>query len=124
MDQERRDEIERDIRRLVEASDLSAATTAALRGYGPEVFRFLLAIHGSEVPASDVFALFTEGVWRGLGRFDWACSANSATGASSPSVTTRPPPPPASPPAPKQTVRVNTPSSTRAPALRRAHARP
>lgn len=124
MDQERRDEIQRDIRRLVEASDLSAATTAALRGYGPGGVPLPARDPWERVAGIDVFALFTEGVWRGLGRFDWACSANSATGASSPSVTTRPPAPPASPPAPKQTVRVNTPSSTRAPALRRAHARP
>lgn len=69
-----RDEIERDIRRLTEASDLDAATTVALEGYGPEILRFLIGFNGSETAASEVFSLFAEGIWRGIGAFDWACS--------------------------------------------------
>lgn len=69
-----RAELEHGIRRLVEASDLDAATTAALRGYGQEVFRFLVNIHGGEAAASDVFSMFAEGIWRGIARFDWACT--------------------------------------------------
>ncbi|MEO7328665.1 MAG: sigma-70 family RNA polymerase sigma factor [Minicystis sp.] len=45
-----------------------------MKGYGPEVFRFLLAWSGDEAAASEVFSLFAEGIWRGLGSFDWACS--------------------------------------------------
>jgi RNA polymerase sigma-70 factor (ECF subfamily) len=69
-----REELERDIRRHVDARDLAGATTMALRGYGPSILRLLLAVHGSETAASDVFSLFTEGVWRGIGAFDWGCS--------------------------------------------------
>jgi len=74
MDNAGRQELERDIRRLTEASDLAAATTAALQGHGPEVLRFLIGLHGSEAAAADVFSLFAEGVWRGLATFDWGCS--------------------------------------------------
>lgn len=74
MENRERDELEQSIRRLAEASDLDAATTVALRGYGPEILRFLIGFNGSEAAASEVFSLFTEGIWRGIGRFDWACS--------------------------------------------------
>jgi RNA polymerase sigma-70 factor (ECF subfamily) len=72
-DQERED-LERNIRRRVEAGDLSGAVTAALRGYGPEILRFLLVLHPQEQDASEVFSLFAEGVWRRLGGFAWECS--------------------------------------------------
>ena len=68
-----RDELERNIRRLVEAADLDAATTVALEGYGPEILRFLIGFHGDEAAASEVFSLFAEGIWRGIRTFDWAC---------------------------------------------------
>jgi RNA polymerase sigma-70 factor (ECF subfamily) len=68
------EQLERDIRRHVDARDLAGATTVALRGYGPSILRLLVALHGSEAAASDVFSLFTEGVWRGIGAFDWGCS--------------------------------------------------
>jgi RNA polymerase sigma-70 factor (ECF subfamily) len=71
---EEREELERDIRRRAEARDLAGAVTAALHGYGPSIMRFLLAFHRSEAAASDVFSLFTEGVWRGIEAFDWGCS--------------------------------------------------
>jgi RNA polymerase sigma-70 factor (ECF subfamily) len=66
------EEIEQAIQRLVGASDVAGATTAALQGYGPEIFRFLLALHRDEGAASEVFSYFAEGVWRGLASFDWA----------------------------------------------------
>lgn len=69
-----RDEIERDLRRLAQASDFDAATTVMLQGYGPEILRFLIGLHGSEAAASDVFSLFAEGIWRRIGAFDRACS--------------------------------------------------
>jgi RNA polymerase sigma-70 factor (ECF subfamily) len=74
MDQERREELEQDIRRRAAASDFDGATTAALRGYGPEIVRFLFAIHAREDAAAEVFSLFAEGVWRGLPGFAWECS--------------------------------------------------
>jgi RNA polymerase sigma-70 factor (ECF subfamily) len=73
-DPKEREELEREIRRLSEAGDVSGATTAAIAGYGAEVMRFLFAIHAREEAASDVFSLFAEGVWRGLPGFAWECS--------------------------------------------------
>jgi RNA polymerase sigma-70 factor, ECF subfamily len=68
-------ELEQDIRRRTEARDFNGATTAALEGYGPEIMGFLHAIHArDEAAADDVFAIFAEGVWRGLPGFDWECS--------------------------------------------------
>jgi RNA polymerase sigma-70 factor, ECF subfamily len=64
-------EVEADVRRLAEAKDWDGATTAALKGYGNEVLELLVALHRNETEAGDVFALFAEGVWRGLERFGW-----------------------------------------------------
>ena len=74
MDPQEREELERDIRGRAEARDLAGAVTAALRGYGPAILRFLMAFHRNEAAASDVFSLFTEGIWRGIEAFDWGCS--------------------------------------------------
>jgi RNA polymerase sigma-70 factor (ECF subfamily) len=65
---------EDDVRRLVDGGELNAATTAALRLYGAEVYRFITTLQPSEASTSDAFSLFAEGLWRGLGRFDWASS--------------------------------------------------
>jgi RNA polymerase sigma-70 factor, ECF subfamily len=69
-----RDDLEREIRRRCETGDLSAAASAAVFGYGPEIFGFLLALHRNEEDAQEVFSIFTERVWRGLERFGWECS--------------------------------------------------
>ena len=53
-------DVEASVRRLTEAGDPDGATTAALRGYGPEVMRFLCALQKSEVDASEVFSFFAE----------------------------------------------------------------
>jgi RNA polymerase sigma-70 factor (ECF subfamily) len=74
MDEQQRQALERDIRSRVAAGDCDGATTAALSGYGPEILRFLVAMHGNEAAASDAFSLFAEGVWRGIARFAWECS--------------------------------------------------
>ncbi len=72
-----RGEIDQEIRTRAEAGDIDAATTAALRCYGPEIYRFLIAFNGGEAAAADVFSLFSEGVWRGIGAFDWRHSLRS-----------------------------------------------
>jgi len=74
MSHEQRDELEAAIRRCAERRDFPAATTLALQGYGPELFRFLVSLHGREHEASDVFSLVAEGLWRGLESFGWECS--------------------------------------------------
>jgi RNA polymerase sigma-70 factor, ECF subfamily len=65
--------LEQEIQARVAAGDLAGAATVALRGYGPEVHRFLVAMHGPS-GAGEVFSLFAEGIWRGVGSFDWGAS--------------------------------------------------
>ena len=69
-----RDALETEIRRRCQAEDHAGAATAALRGYGPEIFGFLVAFHRSEQEASEVFSTFSERLWRGLPRFGWESS--------------------------------------------------
>lgn len=69
-----REEIEQEIRSGCERGDLLGAATAAIRGYGPEIFGLLLALHRDHDRASDVFSTFSEDMWKGIGRFAWQCS--------------------------------------------------
>jgi len=62
---------EDDVRALCKKGDFVGASTLALRGYGPEIFGFLVATHRSETEASDVFAETAEGIWKGLPTFGW-----------------------------------------------------
>jgi len=71
MDDAARAKLEREVRDACERGDARAAATAALHGYGPEVFGFLLAVHRSEQDASDVFAEVAEAIWRSLPSFAW-----------------------------------------------------
>lgn len=74
MSTEDRDELEREIRRRFEGGDLRGAAAEAMRGYGPEIFGFLLALHRNEDEAAEVFSTFSEQLWRGLPGFAWQCS--------------------------------------------------
>jgi RNA polymerase sigma-70 factor (ECF subfamily) len=74
MDQAARERLEQEVRRLCEAGDYEGATTEVLRGYGPEIFGFLVAIHPAEADASDAFSELAEAIWRGLPRFAWQSS--------------------------------------------------
>lgn len=74
MQPERREQLEGEIRACWEGGDLQGAAAAAVRGYGPEIFGFLVAFHRQREDASEVFATFTERLWRGLPRFEWQCS--------------------------------------------------
>ena len=67
-------ELEHDVRRRCAAGDFAGAATVALRGYGPEVYGFLVAFHRREEDAAEVFSLFSERLWRGLERFGWQSS--------------------------------------------------
>jgi len=64
--------VERDVRALCDAGDHAAAATAALRGYGPELYSFLAAIHRDD--ADDVFSDVSARLWRGLPKFAWQSS--------------------------------------------------
>lgn len=74
MDPAARDQLESDLRRLCDSADYDGAASAALRGYGPEIFGFLVTLHRHESEASDVFSSFSENLWRGLSRFGWQCT--------------------------------------------------
>jgi RNA polymerase sigma-70 factor, ECF subfamily len=54
--------------------DHTSAATIAVRGYGPEVLGFLMAIHRDEHEAADLFAQVTESLWTSLPTFAWNCS--------------------------------------------------
>jgi RNA polymerase sigma-70 factor (ECF subfamily) len=66
--------VEREVRELCAAGRHDDAATAALRGYGPELFAFVAALHASEADADDVFAELSRRLWRGLLRFGWHSS--------------------------------------------------
>lgn len=74
MNDEQRADLERSIRRYWDAKDYDSAVSAALRGYGPEVFELLIALHRDEDAASEVFSIFAMGLWRGVERFTWQSS--------------------------------------------------
>lgn len=48
------------------AGDLDGGVTLAIRGYGPEIYAYLRALHRDPTDADEVFALFTEALWRSL----------------------------------------------------------
>ncbi len=63
------DELEARLQALLEASDLAAAATEAVRGYGPEVAGYLRAVLRDRGAADEVFAWVCEKLWRSLGSF-------------------------------------------------------
>ena len=71
MDQEQRQRLEDDIRRRCEERDFDGAASAAIRGYGPEIFGLLITLHRGEQEASEVFSIFVERMWLGLEAFAW-----------------------------------------------------
>jgi RNA polymerase sigma-70 factor (ECF subfamily) len=74
MDSDARTTLENQVRNRCQAGDIAAATAAALKGYGPELFGFLCALERDEDAASDAFAQMSEDVWRGLSGFGWDCT--------------------------------------------------
>jgi RNA polymerase sigma-70 factor (ECF subfamily) len=67
-------EVDREVRRLCEGGEIVAATSGALRAYGPQILALLAALHRSENDADEVFSLWSERVFRGLASFAWDCS--------------------------------------------------
>lgn len=59
------------------AGDRDAATTAAIRAYGAEVYAFLAASHVQEEEAGEAYSLFCEGLWTSLERFQGDCSVRT-----------------------------------------------
>jgi RNA polymerase sigma-70 factor, ECF subfamily len=77
MDEEARHEIERSVRDACERQAYSEAVEAVVRGYGPEVFGFLVATNKSEQNASDIFSDFCMALVRGLPSFRFHSSART-----------------------------------------------
>lgn len=61
-------EPEHAITELLAAGDAAGAVTLAIQTYGPEVYRYLRALHHDVHEADEVFSLFTEALWRTLPR--------------------------------------------------------
>lgn len=74
MEGDDRTRLEDTIRAHCDAERFSEAVTIAVRGFGPEVLGYLVAMSKNETDANDAFSLFCEDVWRGLPHFRWASS--------------------------------------------------
>jgi RNA polymerase sigma-70 factor (ECF subfamily) len=68
------EELEAEVRSHCERGDFDAATSAAIRGYGQEVFSFLMARLRAEDRAGDVFSATCESLWTTMSSFEWRCS--------------------------------------------------
>jgi RNA polymerase sigma-70 factor (ECF subfamily) len=62
-------ELEARVRALREAGELAAAATAAIRGLGPSVLRYLRSLLRDEDDAAEAFSRFAENLWTGLPGF-------------------------------------------------------
>jgi RNA polymerase sigma-70 factor (ECF subfamily) len=69
VDPTQREELEREIAAQCAAGDFSAATTVAIKGYGPEILGYLFAATKREQDTADIFSEYCENVWRGLPAF-------------------------------------------------------
>src|SRR5512140_3101533 len=58
--------VESAVRDHLARGDVAAAATAAIRGLGPHVLRFLLYLLRNDADAFDAFSEFAERLWRGL----------------------------------------------------------
>jgi len=68
------DQIDRLIRDAFDARSLERAATLTIEYYGPELLGFLTShLHDPEA-ASEVFADFSEALWKALPAFEWRCS--------------------------------------------------
>jgi RNA polymerase sigma-70 factor, ECF subfamily len=62
-------ELEREVREALSKSDFRGATERAIRGYGPELVSFLLALTRDEDEAADLFSEVCERLWQALPGF-------------------------------------------------------
>jgi RNA polymerase sigma-70 factor, ECF subfamily len=66
--------LEAEIRGHWDRGEFDLAATAAIKGYGDEVFSFLIARLRAEDRAWDVFGQTCEDLWRSTPTFEWRCS--------------------------------------------------
>jgi RNA polymerase sigma-70 factor (ECF subfamily) len=62
-------DLETRILELLDAGDVSGATTEAARGFSPQILGYLIAVLRNEDDAQDVFSQFLEDLWKGLPGF-------------------------------------------------------
>lgn len=68
------DQIERLIRDAFDARSFERAATLTIEYYGPELLGFLTSHLHDDESASEVFADFSEALWKALPAFEWRCS--------------------------------------------------
>ncbi len=66
-----REQLEARIRERWDANDFDVALTAAIEGYGPELYGFLVGLAHDRTRADDAFAATCERMWKGLPAFRW-----------------------------------------------------
>jgi RNA polymerase sigma-70 factor, ECF subfamily len=74
MDAAEREALESELRRMYDIGDLNAVATMSIRGYGPEIFGFLVGMARDADAAADIFSGTCERIWRGLPGFRWESS--------------------------------------------------
>jgi RNA polymerase sigma-70 factor (ECF subfamily) len=74
MDAAEREALERELRSRFDAGELHAVATAAIRGYGPELYGMLVGLARDAETAGELFAGACEKLWRGLPEFRWEIS--------------------------------------------------
>jgi RNA polymerase sigma-70 factor (ECF subfamily) len=62
-------EVEREVARLLEASDAAAAASVIVRELGPQILGYLGSVLHDRDDADDAFARWAEAVWSGIGGF-------------------------------------------------------
>ncbi len=72
-----RELLEEKITAALSAGDRQAAVTLLLQGYGPEVLRFLAALHRDEDESAEVFSKFAEAVWSAASTFQGLSSVRT-----------------------------------------------
>lgn len=66
--------LEESIRELLAAGDTRGAATEAIRGFGPQVIRYLRSVLRDEDDAGDALSRFAEKLWRSLPSFRGDCT--------------------------------------------------
>ncbi len=74
MTPEEREKLEAELKDLCQNEDVTGAATLAIRKYGPEIVGYLMAVSRNEDTAGEVFAIFSEDLWKGLPKFRWESS--------------------------------------------------
>lgn len=67
-------ELEDAVRTALAAADVDGAVTHILRGLGPELLGFMIALTRDPAAAGDAFSELSIDIWRGLPGFEWRSS--------------------------------------------------